>query len=468
MSSSGVPSTESPARVLVRADAGTRLGTGHVMRCLSLADELAQRGASVVFATHSPNWLVERIRAHGHLVQAMGQLDGSHASDPSIVWSDADQHDDAERTRDAVGDDVDIVVVDHYGLAAAWESCFSAASRILAVDDLANRAHDVDVVTDQNWYGPGSDTRYDHLVRSDTVRLLGPRYAVLQRAYRGVTRSEPVRNPPRRLVVSFGGNDPGGETAKVLRALMDPAFEALHVDVVLGSADGADDALRTLVDGRHDTELHVAIPTLAALLTRADLAIGASGAATWERLATGVPALVATVAPHQSGVTEALDAEGVTRWVGLVTETTPELYRSALLDFFARPITWVPRVVDGFGAARLAESVMASSASKLRRRDLGATDAGAVVGLRAEHTGVDEAEHGLLGGPAAWRREERWFDALVTTSANPSIVEASGVPVALALSGEHGAVIQRCVTDARLRDAIRELVGTDVAPTRAE
>jgi UDP-2,4-diacetamido-2,4,6-trideoxy-beta-L-altropyranose hydrolase len=460
MSSSGAPVADASARVLVRADAGGRLGTGHVMRCLSLADELTVRGASVVFATHSPDWLVSRITAHGHAVSPPGAVDRSHRSDPAHVWSDSDQRDDAERTAEATGGSFDVVVVDHYGLAAPWESCFSGAARVLAVDDLANRPHEADIVTDQNWYGPDSDERYHAHVSSGTVLLLGPRYAILQRDYRRVARPAPVRRPPRRILVSFGGNDPSGETVKVLRAIAQPDFDDIAVDVVVGSGGQAVGSLRTLVDSRENTRLHIALPTLAPLLARADLAIGASGAATWERFATGVPGIVATVAPHQSGVTAALDAHGITRWLGLVSDTTPDSYASALADYVEDPITWVPRVVDGFGAARLAESLVPSPIHRLRHRPLSSGDAGAVLGIRAEHTGDDGAERGLLGGPEAWRREERWFDDLVARSADPTIVEASDVPVALALAGDDGALIQRCVTDPRLREAILQLPGS--------
>jgi len=457
MSSSVTARAERETSVLVRADAGARLGTGHVMRCLSLADELALRGARVVFATDSPPEVVDRIRSRRHEAVAIDGF-GARRVAPSEVWSATEQIDDAEQTQNAAGTAFDLVVVDHYGLSAAWESRFSGQRRVLAIDDLANRPHDVDVVTDQNWYGPDSATRYDHLVRDDTVRLLGPRYAVLHDSYRHVVRSATARCPPRRLLISFGGNDPGGETKKVLDAVSAAPFAALDVDVVVGSASQVDAALNSAVNARARTELHVSVPSLAPLLARADLAIGASGAATWERFATGVPAMVTTVAPHQSGVTAALDADGVTRWLGLVAETEPDTYRNALAEFIERPVTWIPRIVDGFGAARLAESILPSSPAAVRRRRLVPTDVGAMVGLRAEHGLSHEVVHGLLEGPSAWRSEEQWFDRLLDSGTAASAIDASGVPIGLALPGAGEVLIQRCVTSRRVRAAIDALV----------
>ncbi len=117
--------------------------------------------------------------------------------------------------------------------------------------------------------------------------------------------------------MSFGGTDPTGETAKVLGALSSEDFDGLVLDVVVGDPKNLTTGLKELVETRPNTTLHVSIPSLAPLLAQCDLAIGASGAATWERIAAAAPALVATVAPHQSGVTSALADAGLTHWVGL-------------------------------------------------------------------------------------------------------------------------------------------------------
>jgi UDP-2,4-diacetamido-2,4,6-trideoxy-beta-L-altropyranose hydrolase len=440
---------------MIRSDAGNHLGVGHVMRCLSLADELADRGASVVFAASAPAALIERIRANGHTVEPLNTARRTPDLDRSRIWSVAEQHDDAAQVVDVAGDDFDVVIVDHYGLSAAWETHFSQRSRLLAIDDLANRPHAAHIVTDQNWYGPGSNSRYDTLVGSDTVQLLGPRYAVLQRDYRRIVRQHPARFPPERLLVSFGGTDPGGETEKVLTALEDEEFDSLTIDVVMGSTTGVSDAVQTLVGRRYSTHLHVAIPSLAPLLARADLALGASGAATWERMAAGVPAMVTTVAPHQSGVTSALHDDGVTRWLGLVQDTTPSTYQAELRRALRQRVGWSPRIIDGFGAGRLAEALIPSLATDLRRRPLEPADAGAVLGLEAEHLGDAGSDNGLLGGPPAWRRESSRFDALINASANAEITEASGVPIAVSIDGRQP-WIQQCVTHPTLRRAVAD------------
>lgn len=446
-----------PVRVLVRADASPQIGIGHVMRCLSLADELAERGALVTFATRSPDALIERVQACGHRVVRLGEHDERREANPSLVWDETDQLADAVSSMTLLEKEPDVVVVDHYGLSAPWESYFAGRSRVIAIDDLANRPHDVDVLTDQNWYGPGSTERYQQLVRRGTVQLLGPRYAVLQRPYRRVVREQSAAAPPARIVVSFGGTDPGDEAVKALEAINDPAFESLRVDVVVGSAARVTKRLQALVDGRAQTHLHVAVPSLAPLLASADLALGASGAATWERMATGVPAIVTTVAPHQSGVTAALHDEGVTRWLGTIDETEPATYRGALLDALAGPVGWAPRIVDGFGAGRIAESLIPSPDTDLTIRRLKPADAGAVIGLEAEAGGQTESSGGLLDGPAAWRAGEQSFDRLLASIPSAGLIEASGIPVAMTTTNGDAVWIQRCVSDDRRISAIRSL-----------
>lgn len=438
-------SLASAPRVLIRADAGPRIGSGHVMRCLSLADELARRGAHVSFATHAPAGLLERISSSGHLVVDLGTLSRQHHEHPSTIWSPNAQLNDWERVSESWSVAPDIVVLDHYGLDVRWASHLPADTRVVVLDDLANRSHRADVIIDHNWYGAGTAHRYDSLVDPSAVHLLGPRYAVLQSQYRGLQRTSPVNHPPRNVVVSFGGTDPGRETLKVLEALTADAPH-VEVDVVVGSVAAVDDDLGHLLDEHPTARLHVAVDSLAPLLARADLAIGASGAATWERLAAGVPSMVATVAPHQSGVTSALAAAGATTWLGLVADTTVDTYRRALENFVSAPPAGVTPVVDGFGAARIAEAVIPSTADQLEFVPLHEHHGGAIMGIEAESQGRDDDADGLLAGPQAWVAEFDRFSARLQQSSD-RVVEALGVPVAL-IGPDAELSAQRCVSAA--------------------
>lgn len=399
----------SPAPVvLVRADAGPRVGSGHLVRQLALAERLAAGGAEVVFVTTGED---PRIAAAGHrglLVPATGA--------EGRPWPEDAQRADARATVERAGGMVDVVVVDHYGLDHVWEEeVRRIAGRVVAVDDLAGRRRAVDLLVDHNWYGPGSGARYDATVPEGCTLLLGPRYALLHREYAALRRtSVPAAQPPRHLLVSFGGTDPAGETRTVLEALR--GGPGLGVEVVMGSPSAVDAALEELVAAVPGAELRVALPSLAPSLQRADLAIGASGTATWERICLQVPAVVTTTAPHQSGVTRALAEAGLTTWAGLVGEVGVAGYRDLLDRAAAGRLPVPPPLVDGYGAARVAQAVLPGP-GRAALRGAVAADAPVVVAR-----GDD---------PAAWQAAHAaWSAALGSPEEELVVVEVDEIPTA--------------------------------------
>lgn len=338
-------STDRDRAVVVRADAGRDIGAGHVVRTLTLADELGGLGYAVTFVGDLLPELIERIRSSGH---GHRPIDGGGSID-----------DDVAAVLGAATPGT-IVVVDHYGLDARWESAVGADGQVravVAIDDLADRPHDADVLVDHNWYGDGTADRYRDLVPPRCRLLLGPEYALLQPTYREGPGWRPDPGDGVRVVVSFGGTDPTGSTLVALEALELERFRDWTVDVVVGTHAALDDRLRSLLERRPNTHLHVAVPSLAPLYRRAHVAIGAGGSATWERLACGVPAIVVTTSAMHSGVSRQLDADGVTTWLGVAADVTVDDYAIALTDLARRGFPPPPRLVDGYGARRVAHRV---------------------------------------------------------------------------------------------------------------
>lgn len=399
--------------VLVRADSGPRIGMGHVVRQLALARELAARGAEVVFVTRT---VEPRVEAAGFRSLALDLP----APEPSRPWAAADQVADARATIALAGGAVDTVIVDSYGLDRTWESEVRAiAGRIVAVDDLADRTREVDVVVDQNWYGAGSDARYDGVVPDGARRLVGPRHALLHHDYAAARRtSAPRAWPPRRVLVSFGGTDPGGETRAVVDALRASGRDLgldLEVDVVVGTPAAVSEELRASVAALPGAELRVALPSLVPSLAAADLAFGASGTATWERMCLDVPAVVTTTAPHQSGVTRALAEAGFTTWAGLSGQVGADGYRDLVAALLADGPRLAPPLVDGHGAARVAAEVLPGPGTSTFRAA----------------TGRDAPVEVARGDdPGAWvAAAARFADDLADPSLDLLVAEVDGVPV---------------------------------------
>lgn len=397
--------------VLIRADGGPRIGRGHVVRQISLARALRDRGAEVMFVSASrPDPLIE----------AAGMSCTVIPSGPPPYerpWPLERQHADAEATIAAAGGAVDTVIVDHFGLERAWDSRVrSIAGSIVAVSDLATAARDVDRLVDHNWYGPESAHRYDGLLPQNCATHIGPRYALLQRDYRDLrVAREPLRWPPQRILVSYGGTDPGGETPRLLEALLAAECGAF-IDVVAGSRAAVSQELGDLVATAADVELHVEMPTLAPLLARADLSFGASGAATWERMCFGVPGVVTTTAPDQSGVTRALHEAGFTTWAGLAGQVSRDDYLQIIATLMKHGPRRPPELVDGWGADRVAALINPAAQPKWELRAAGPHDA--PVHLTPSHI------------PDHWRRDAEAFWAdLDDPAVHRLTLSLDGVPM---------------------------------------
>jgi UDP-2,4-diacetamido-2,4,6-trideoxy-beta-L-altropyranose hydrolase len=206
----------------------------------------------------------------------------------------------------------DWLIVDHYSLDYRWESAMrKVVGKIMAIDDLADRKHDCDLLLDQNYFQE-TDIRYKDLLPERCDRLLGPKYAMLRPEFREARNFCRMRgNGVARVLVYFGGNDPDNLTGMALSALNSPELKHLLVDVVIGTSNSHQGKLETLADQRVGTRLHIQPECFTELMIRADLCIGAGGTTTWERLCLGLPSLVVTVAENQEAYNIELNRDGL-------------------------------------------------------------------------------------------------------------------------------------------------------------
>lgn len=292
--------------VVFRCDASPEIGGGHVARCRALAAAMAALGWRSVFA-------------------------GAAGRDALAMPGDAQAQ--AVRLRTCIPEGAALLVVDHYGLDAAFERASRGwARRILVIDDLGNRPHDCDALLDT---GVDADSmRYRALAGTDARLLLGPDFAPLrpefQRA-RCVTlrRRAQSDGPARRVLVSFGSTDPRNATRHVLEALLPLRSEIeIEIDVAIGSTAPGLPRLRESFGS--EIALQVDATDMAGLMARAELAIGAGGATAWERCCLGLPAVLATLADNQRPNARALAASGAAVDLGDVGDCSTTTIRDAV------------------------------------------------------------------------------------------------------------------------------------------
>lgn len=353
--------------IAFRTDATSQIGTGHFMRCLTLADGLKQRGAHICFVSRDlPVHLRDMLAAKdmefvplgsGTTLFSPGDL--AHAS-----WLGTSQAQDAQTTIQALsGQSWDWLVVDHYALDARWESALrGTVKKIMVIDDIADRQHDCDVLLDQNFY-TDMQTRYMGKVPSHCELLMGPRYALLRDEFRQLReRVKPRTGNVNRILVFFGGVDADNYTAQAIEALSEIDIPDLHVDVVIGAQHPCREQIKTACV-RHGFICHVQTDKMAELIAAADLAIGAGGSATWERCCLGLPALLVALADNQVNIAKALDWVGACIYVGTLKMASAPIMRNTMVSLLStqnqlRGLSEKSySLVDGLGVDRVCQEM---------------------------------------------------------------------------------------------------------------
>jgi UDP-2,4-diacetamido-2,4,6-trideoxy-beta-L-altropyranose hydrolase len=407
------------SRIVIRCDASDTMGGGHAMRCLTLANALAGKGAEVVFVTASmPVALEERIAGAGHRIERIPpspdlQREGSEWEEPPL--SAEAQVTDAIATGVAAGRS-DWTIVDHYLLDAHWHSAARAfADHVLVIDDLANRSCDCDILLDQTFGRSAED--YRELVPRDARVLAGATYALLRpefarersAALKRRRRDEGVR----RILISMGTADPDGITARILHGVLAVVPECA-IDVILGSEASSLDHVRRLADSSPRISVHVNSERMAELMRDADIAMGAAGTTSWERCCLGLPTITHVLAENQRLVAANLERAGATV-VADTLDTIPLVLRRLVDDEHMRlSITAAAAaIVDGFGVERLCKQIFGSSKvdlSQLRLRPAESSDKEALWLWRN-----DPLMRAMAKGhqPIIWSEHARWFDGVM-------------------------------------------------------
>jgi len=366
-------------KLSIRIDASTQIGTGHVMRCLTLAKALKSKGAKCHFICrqHEGN-LIELIKSNGFNVTALPSGDsfkpGTTASLAHADWLGATQEEDARQTIaviDKAGQPVDWIVVDHYGIDATWESMIAPhAKRIFVIDDLADRKHACHVLLDQNLGKTKAD--YAKLVRENSVTLLGPQYALLHPQYSELhLRTPPRQGPLKNIFIYFGGSDPHNVTGMATKACLALNCPEIKLNVVLGNSYAHRPALERLANEYSNFHLHQNLSSLAPLMLEADLAIGAGGSTSWERCAMGLPAIIITIAANQIPIANELHKAQAAVYIAKVENVTESNIEQAVRNWLVRTdaVEWSKRclaVTDGRGVERVVAAMGVGGALQAR------------------------------------------------------------------------------------------------------
>ncbi|MEI2635671.1 MAG: UDP-2,4-diacetamido-2,4,6-trideoxy-beta-L-altropyranose hydrolase [Methylotenera sp.] len=312
-------------KIAFRVDASMQIGTGHVMRCMTLADALADDDTTIHFiCKHLPGSLEKMLQDKGFDVSILPVTEQPNEEFPLAHsdWLGVAQEVDARATLALIQNQgYDWLIIDHYALDIRWEKVLRpVVKKIMVIDDLADREHDCDVLLDQNLYAD-QETRYKGKVPNQCRTLIGPRYALLRKEFAEYRkRVKPREGKAIHILVFFGGVDANDFTTKTVLALSQITEHNFLVDVVIGDQHPNKEEIGTLCQ-RLGYSCYVQTNKMAELMANADFSIGAGGGAVWERACLMLPTLSIPIAQNQvkqlgdialTGVTYIFDAEDYT------------------------------------------------------------------------------------------------------------------------------------------------------------
>lgn len=359
-------------KVVFRADASQQIGTGHVMRCLTLADALSARGTECRFICREhPGNLIEFIRSKGYLVHGLPFSEsekasllvtseaGSRPELPHTDWLGTTQEQDVAECAVILGElNTDWLVVDHYALDARWEVALKRHyHKLMVIDDLADRPHQGNLLLDQTFGRNPAD--YAPWVPATCTLLCGSRYALLRpefSALRAYSLARRVNAQLRHLLITMGGVDKDNATGHVLHALLSSELPAnCCITVVMGAtAPWLAEVRQQAEQMPWAVDVRVNVDDMAQLMADSDLAIGAAGSTSWERCCLGLPTVLVVLAANQQQVAQGLEQVGAVHVVQeprLITAHLPQALASLVSSSALRASMSqaAQRVADGNG-----------------------------------------------------------------------------------------------------------------------
>lgn len=383
------------------------------MRCLTLATRLKQHQVQVRFISrHLPQHFRDML-AQRHIQFTLLESESAASETDELAhapWLGVSQSQDAQESIQALADQTwEWLIVDHYALDSRWETAMrSVCQRILAIDDIADRRHDCDLLLDQNLYAD-MECRYVDKLPSHCRQLLGPRYALLRDEFhqaRGMARPRNV--PVRRVLVFFGGIDAQNYTAHAIDALASMRGE-LTADIVIGSQHPQ----RTMIEDKclkNNFTCHVQTDRFAELLSQADLSIGAGGSSVWERACLGVPALIISTAANQTKQVADAASEGLIYAPELSSGDKPDVWiarhvralmeNSSLRELISRR---AKQMVDTSGISRIVANL---DCGEIEFRVAREADSEKIFEWR-NHPRIRESSRN--SDVIAWESHQKWF-----------------------------------------------------------
>lgn len=315
--------------IAIRVDASVDIGSGHVMRCLTLAEQLRENGHQVEFICRKAQGSMESlIKKHHFLVNLLSEKE-------TDIWSWMEKNselDAIETYRILEGKKIDLLIIDHYAIDEKWENKFQNY-KLMVIDDLANRQHNCHILLDQNFY-KNAEQRYKKYISNKTVTCLGPKYMLIRKEF----YLNYKKNPSKTIFVFFGSMDKTNETLKTLKALK-KLQKKYHfgVIVIVGESNPYRKEVENYSKKLTNCEFYCQVNNMAELMGKCHFSITAGGTITWERSVMNLPGIIIVVAENQIELTKNLVQKNASGFLGESKNVTQDMIVNAIEDIIENP-----------------------------------------------------------------------------------------------------------------------------------
>ena len=345
--------------IVIRVDSGNKIGFGHAMRCLTLANQMKKYDYKIsIISNKEKNNLNELFLKNGHQVY--------YIKNKKITSRKINEKYDLEQTKKIlvkINKKIDLILVDNYSLGLKWEkSLRSFGKKIIVIDDLSDRKHDCDLIIDQGLH-QNMKNPYSNLVPKNCKILLGPKYAILRPEFKKLREKLQKQNKKiEKIMISFGGSDPNKDTMKVMKGVEKIKERKFSVDVIIGKSNADHKEIKDLCKKMLKTRCFYNTEKMASIMNKCNLAIGSGGSTTWERCCLGIPTIVSIASKDQSEATKILHSKkcvinlGKSKEISILNYTN--IIEKMTYDKLNKMRENCLKLVDGNGTKRIIQEIL--------------------------------------------------------------------------------------------------------------
>ena len=305
--------------ILFRVDASNIIGTGHVYRCLNMAELYKNNNIYFVTKNHLFN-LSEKIKEKYTCFEL--ELKNKDNVNLNIeTWLGESQINDVKKTISVIKKNnlyIEWLVIDHYGIDITWEKEIkNYVKNICVIDDYTNRKHDCNVLVNQQ-IEYNDIFKYKHILNNDCKILTGNDYLFFHEKYYSLNMNKKI-NSLKKINIFMGGSDTHNITNTIIDICNDFNIKNnlnIIFDVLIGKSNINYEQLKSKLKNMKNFQLYYDLNFIGDLLLNADLAIGAPGTSSYERCLTQTPTLMVCLADNQKTVIQKFIDSGTVIYLG--------------------------------------------------------------------------------------------------------------------------------------------------------